>query len=730
MNDSYILVDDSSDDESIFVNHGLTQTPRKNVLIDSSDDEFTPQRKIKNVMQECIDIDSSDDDAPVGGRSNEDDDLTDKMKKLTMESEDSAWAYDKERNEFLLTRAEFENGNCLAELLTSSQTLRISISSSKVGVQWAASMHSHKIGGILQTQRKDRLRVLRSALSGEKRMQHLIITSYGLISNDPRDFVCGHQGFDYVVLDEAHKIKNDSTQVTSGCRRVCACDNTRRLLLTGTPIQNNLKEMWVLFDFATSGKVLGPYRRFKKDFGDPIELGRNKNATESTVEAAQRANLKLQTLLKPYFLQRMKADVLSDMPPKQEFVVWTHLSPVQRRRYEDYVTTSDTVNAVLSIMIGSNQLDRLDVATLLEQSAKLEVLCGLIQRLSTSGHRTLIFSNSTMTLDIIQRVLHGLNISRIDGTTKENDRQRSVEEFNQEGSNVDVMLLSTKAGGLGLTLTGADRAVIYNPSWNPTDDSQAVDRCYRIGQKKSVEVYRFIAAGTVEEKTYEKQIFKDGINRVVTSSTGNKTERYFDKKDLSRLFKLAPPGKCELLEKLQEKGRVGDVSTSRQGVFFAKHKGVIGLSRHDAVYMEGTTGSLDSSPPHSPFGGPTPVKIAGKARRVLLGKPAVVVPVNHDRKNPQSVDTQNRCNGVHPYAPPTPIHANQHNNRLSLGASPSRFETAKAVITTLKSEGRHSKALRCLLDLLDDQEHLMKEQRLWMHQQISHVSSCLGYLPT
>jgi hypothetical protein len=184
----------------------------------------------------------------------------------------------------------------------------------------------------------------------------------------------------------------------------------------------------------------------------------------------------------------------------------------------------------------------------------------------------------------------------------EEDRQQSVEEFNREDSSVDVMLLSTKAGGLGLTLTGADRAVIYNPSWNPTDDFEAVDRCYRIGQKKSVEVYRFIAAGTVEEKTYEKQIFKDGINRVVTSSAGNKTERCFDKNDLSRLFKLAPPGKCELLEKLQEKGRVGDVSTSRQRVFFAGHKGVIGLSRHDAVYIEGP--GIDSSPPtgSSPFG--------------------------------------------------------------------------------------------------------------------------------
>ena len=489
---------------------------------------------------------------------------------------------------------------------------------------------------------------------------------------------------------------------------------------------------------------------FKKDFGDPIELGRNKNATESTVEAAQRANLKLQDLLKPYFLRRLKQDVLSDMPPKQEFVVWTHLSPIQRQLYEDYVTTSDTVNAVLSresksplvaidwlrklighpLLVDGNYdreratLDRFGVAMLLEQSAKLEVLCGLIQRLSTSGHRTLIFSNSTMTLDIIQRVLHGLNISRIDGKTKEEDRQQSVEEFNREDSNVDVMLLSTKAGGLGLTLTGADRAVIYNPSWNPTDDSQAVDRCYRIGQKKSVEVYRFIAAGTVEEKTYEKQIFKDGINRVVTSSAGNKTERYFDKKDLSRLFKLAPPGKCELLEKLHEKGRVGDVSTSKQRVFFAKHKGVIGLSRHDAVYVEGP--SIDSSPPSSPFGGPTPTKLVGRARRVLLGKPSAVAPY---QKYPHPPDAHMLCKEVQPNAPATPDGTNMRRNHLPAGSCPARFDIAKGAITNLKTDGRHSEALRCLLDLLDDQEHLIKEQRIWMHQQISDVSSFLGLLP-
>jgi DNA excision repair protein ERCC-6-like len=111
-----------------------------------------------------------------------------------------------------------------------------------------------------QISRQERLRHIQVALDGDRK-QHLIITSYGLVSNEPQDFVNDDTGFDYVILDEAHKIKNSSTQVTMGCRRICTRQNTRRLLLTGTPIQNNLKEMWVLFDFATSGKVLGPFKR-------------------------------------------------------------------------------------------------------------------------------------------------------------------------------------------------------------------------------------------------------------------------------------------------------------------------------------------------------------------------------------------------------------------------------------------------------------------------------------
>lgn len=140
------------------------------------------------------------------------------------------------------------------------------------------------------------------------------------------------------------------------------------------------------------------------------------------------------------------------------------------------------------------------------QSSKLQALSELIERLCLRGHKTLIFSQSTKMLDIIQRVLENIPFARIDGSTKEKDRQRRVDDFNSSIGRAEVMLLSTKAAGVGLTLTGADRAIIYDPSWNPAEDAQAVDRCYRIGQTKEVTVYRFITAGTVEEKMYEKQV--------------------------------------------------------------------------------------------------------------------------------------------------------------------------------------------------------------------------------
>lgn len=499
---------------------------------------------------------------------------------------------------------------------------------------------------------------------------------------------------------------------------------------------------------------------FKRDFSTAIELGRDKNASSSSVEAAQRANLKLQALVKPHFLQRMKKDIASiSLPPKRDFVVWTHLSLDQRKLYEDYVQTSAAVGAVLTgetksplvavnhlkQLIGhpllvderydrdSATLDRMSIASLLNQSAKLEVLVGLVSKLSTSGHRTLIFSNSTMTLDIIQRVLEGLNISRIDGSTKQQLRQHYVDEFNRKDSNVDVMLISTKAGGVGLTLTGADRAIIYNPSWNPTDDSQAVDRCYRIGQTRPVEVYRFIAAGTVEEKTYEKQIFKDGINRFVTSNKGLDTERYFDRSELSKLFILAPEGKSELLENLYKKGRIGNVSASLQKSFFFDHPGVIGLSSHDAVYQEAEK-SEDSQ---SPFGGTTGIsthfKAVGKAQRALVKKSQQ----NSSQKRPfQSAENIERRKPVDErYSELSPARGGENDPLqakptmvINKRPAPQNFESVQKVVNILRGEGRDKEALSSMFDMLDNQHLLEKPQRLWMHGQITEMTADIGWL--
>jgi len=153
-----------------------------------------------------------------------------------------------------------------------------------------------------------------------------------------------------------------------------------------------------------------------------------------------------------------------------------------------------------------NPLDTYDSEYIIGQAPKLAFLVDLVRHFRDTGHRTLIFSQSVKILNIIETVIsHEVNILRIDGSTKEIIRQLNVDDFNSSDI-YDVMLLSTKAAGVGLTLTGADRVVVYDPSWSPSEDNQAVDRAYRIGQKKEVVVYRLISSGTVEERIYEKQV--------------------------------------------------------------------------------------------------------------------------------------------------------------------------------------------------------------------------------
>jgi SNF2 family DNA or RNA helicase len=327
------------------------------------------------------------------------------------------------------------------------------------------------------------------------------------------------RSWDYVILDEGQFIKNCTTKVHKSCSRLASYPQTRRLLLTGTPIQNNLnKELWALFDWVTRGKLLGKQRTFSKQYAIPIQRGRNKDATESNLLTAEQKNKQLQTALEPHLLQRLKEIEIKDILPwKKELVVWTHLSASQRHLYEKYLVDSGQVTAVLSgeknspveaitwlkklcahpCLVDEQMAESCtDSLQFLKHSAKLQVLVDLVHRLNKSGHRFIIFSQSTKMLDIIEQVVP-LSLARIDGQTKKN-RQAIVDCFNIANSPFDGMLVSTRAGGVGLTLTGADRAIIYDPSWNPSDDMQATDRIYRIGQEHNVTIYRFIAAGTVE----------------------------------------------------------------------------------------------------------------------------------------------------------------------------------------------------------------------------------------
>ena len=320
---------------------------------------------------------------------------------------------------------------------------------------------------------------------------------------------------------------------------------------------NNLKELHALFTFATSGKILGTHKDFQNDFGKPIEAARSADADDFEVKRGEEARQELQQLIQPYFLQRMKSDYLSEsLPPKNEYVLWTNLSPLQREKYTEFIQseyvsgllegeaksplfaitwlqklcghpllvegesvdsienfdehdTNELMNASTKLDESVDSIDNFDghdpnelmkasaklegpinsmgkfdehdPNDLMEASAKLEVMYNLVNTLISKGHRTLIFSQSTKVLNIIERVLkERFKILRIDGKTKEKDRQKHVDQFNEPESDVDIMLISTKAGGQGLTLTGADSCVVYDPSWNPAEDAQAVGEFRRV----------------------------------------------------------------------------------------------------------------------------------------------------------------------------------------------------------------------------------------------------------
>ena len=335
----------------------------------------------------------------------------------------------------------------------------------------------------------------------------IVVTSYALLRRDAARFQ--EVAFDTVVLDEAQHIKNRQTQNAQAVKAVRA---RHRLVLTGTPLENSVLDLWSIFDFLMPG-YLGAAPDFRERYELPITRDRDE-ATQS----------RLARRLRPFLLRRLKRDVAADLPARLEQVLFCELTDDQARVYRDVLEASrrEVLEAVdknglarsrmvvLTALLRLRQvccdlrllgLEKVDPAT---ASSKLDLFTELLEEALDGGHRVLVFSQFVRMLALLREEIEraGLSYCYLDGSTV--DRAAVVERFQNEPG-VAVFLISLKAGGVGLNLTGADTVVHFDPWWNPAVEAQATDRAHRIGQERTVTSYKLITRGTVEEKILRLQ---------------------------------------------------------------------------------------------------------------------------------------------------------------------------------------------------------------------------------
>ena len=381
---------------------------------------------------------------------------------------------------------------------------------------------------------------------------HILVTTYSGLQSYAELLI--PTDWEYAVLDEGHKIRNPNTAITIYCKELRTAN---RIILSGTPMQNNLVELWSLFDFVFPMR-LGTLVNFRQQFEFPIRQGGYANASNLQVQTAMQCAETLKETISPYLLQRFKADVASDLPKKSEQVLFCKLTKFQRDTYENFLASDDLkaiMNGKRQVLYGVDILRKICNHPDLQdhkilsikpgynygsgaKSGKMQVVKALLELWKEQGNKTLLFAQHRIMLDILEKFIGsigGFNYRRMDGTTPIHIRQGLVDEFNNNPS-THVFLLTTKVGGLGINLTGANRVIIYDPDWNPSTDVQARERAWRLGQKREVMIYRLMTAGTIEEKIYHRQLFKQFlINKILRDPKQRQT---FQMKDLHDLFTL------------------------------------------------------------------------------------------------------------------------------------------------------------------------------------------------
>ncbi|XP_060582151.1 lymphocyte-specific helicase-like isoform X2 [Ruditapes philippinarum] len=423
----------------------------------------------------------------------------------------------------------------------------------------------------------------------------------------------------YMIIDEGHRMKNRHCRLA---RELKVFTTAHRLLLTGTPLQNNLAELWSMLNFLLP-EIFDDLGSFEAWFD--VTVMSDEDADSAIIEEEKKSNIlgMLHQILTPFMLRRLKTDVDLEIPPKKELIVYCPLTALQKDLYETTVNrsifekaksrtekedeefqkeiemndfkrpkrgrktftrkqgpvevkTAEVSYTLRNIMmqlrkicnhpylvehpLGEFDMPKVD-EDLLKSCGKMMVLDKMLTELRRRGHKVLVFSQMTRMLDLIEDYLYmrEINFCRLDGSRKIEDRQSSMEKFNKD-PDTWVFLLSTRAGGLGINLVAADTVIIYDSDWNPQQDLQAQDRCHRIGQTKPVVVYRFVTADTIDQKIVERAAAKRKLEKMVIAK--GKFKAGITKEFTPEVKPFTPE---ELLELLKSKDHCGEVDKGKHG---------------------------------------------------------------------------------------------------------------------------------------------------------------------
>uniref|UniRef100_A0A1A9ZZF1 Chromo domain-containing protein n=1 Tax=Glossina pallidipes TaxID=7398 RepID=A0A1A9ZZF1_GLOPL len=394
---------------------------------------------------------------------------------------------------------------------------------------------------------------------------NVLITTFEMIVTDHMDL----KPFSWrlCVIDEAHRLKNRNCKLLEGLRQL---NLEHRVLLSGTPLQNNMSELFSLLNFLEPSQFSSA-EEFMAEFGSL--------RTEEEVN-------KLQALLKPMMLRRLKDDVEKSLAPKEETIIEVELTNIQKKYYRGILeqnfaflkkgTTSANIPNLMNTMMelrkccihpyllnGAEEQIQYDYRVqhgedpesyyknLIQSAGKMVLIDKLLPKLKANGHRVLIFSQMVRCLDILEDYLvyRKYPFERIDGRIRGNLRQEAIDRYSKPGSDRFVFLLCTKAGGLGINLTAADTVIIYDSDWNPQNDLQAQARCHRIGQRKMVKIYRLLCRNTYEREMFDKASLKLGLDKAVLQSMNTHASKDGSNKQLSK----------KEIEDLLKKGAYGAV---------------------------------------------------------------------------------------------------------------------------------------------------------------------------